>query len=122
MSELSSNLGSGGREEGWEKKDGRGRRLRGGLIYGNSVARLKAHTAACCEQRGTGVGKNMDETRADPEEIFDLRFRAQDEARTALSPLLLFYRGSLLIHSHREIICILNAHEIKGIALFSRIC
>lgn len=34
---------------------------------------------------GGGVGKNMDETRADPEEIFDLRFRAQDEARTALA-------------------------------------
>lgn len=73
--------GSGGREEGWKEKVGEGR----GLIYGNSVARLKAHTAACCEQRGTGVGKNMDETRADPEEIFDLRFRARHEARTALA-------------------------------------
>lgn len=85
MSELSStqNLarGSGGREEGWKEKVGEGR----GLIYGNSVARLKAHTAACCEQRGTGVGKNMNETRADPEEIFDLRFRARHEARTALA-------------------------------------
>lgn len=35
--------------------------------------------------KGTGVGKNMDETRADPEEIFDLRFRARHEARTALA-------------------------------------
>lgn len=68
-----------------EKKDGRRWARGGGLIYGNSVARLKAHTAACCEQRGTGVGKNMDETRADPEEIFDLRFRARHEARTALA-------------------------------------
>lgn len=86
MSELSSTQRIWRRGLVDEKKDGRRRWARGGgLIYGNSVARLKAHTAACCEQRGTGVGKNMDETRADPEEIFDLRFRARHEARTALA-------------------------------------
>lgn len=67
-----------------EEVGGGGRRRR--LIYGNSVGRLKAHTAACFEQRrGGGWEKHgRNEGRSESRSLIS-DFEARDEARTALA-------------------------------------
>lgn len=122
MSELSSTqrIWRGGLVD--EKKDGRRRWARGGGWFMEIRWPGWKHTPRLVASKGgRGLGKTW--TRRGP-----IRRRSlisdfeRGTRREPPSPLLLFYRGSLLIHSHREIICILNAREIKGIALFSRIC
>lgn len=106
---------SGGREEeeGWREsviEEGVGG---GGWFMEIRWAGWKHTPRLVSSKGGAGVGKNTDETRADPRADLWSPISKRGTRREPPSPLLLFYRGSLLIHSHREIICILNAPRSK---------
>lgn len=97
------------RSENFRKGRGRGRRVERSRFEGVDLWKfggpVESTPRLVASKEGWGCEKHWrSEGRCEP--IFDLRFRGQNEARTA--PLCYCYTDSLLIYFHREIICILN--------------